>query len=1068
MRTFILTIITSLFLISGYAQNIENFCEGWTQGLGEPGLSDPAEAMISDTHFDRLYIGGAGRYGGIPSFSTLAYFDRDLRWHSIGNFKCTSCGSGQIETLIVDDSSYLYIGGFFEGVEDMQGNYVASKNVIRFNPYTDKFEALGLGLEANSVYDLAWRNDTLFAGGRITFAKNTTGDLAVNNMALFDFNTQTWHAMGQGIGSHFLSTDDNGDVHALTIGEDGYLYAGGRFSKINGTDTVFSVAKWSPAAGWEDLNERIFLAYTQTSLKYPPLINDLVYAGGNHQELFATGVLGYSIGGENVLAMYDGQNWQYIGAGKPNSTGGIYRGYELNYTEWLDEIHIGGNFNTFNDDPANPAPGNYILTYQLSQDFYFDLDGGLTQAAAGPEVSSITYWGRVQGDLFFSGNFTEADSVPVNFITRYKYGWPEGQHTNTGQGAHDQCDEIRALNYFNRFDKFLIVGGKFSKIGDIYANSLAAYDPDEGFSPLYGAELKRDFSDPIVNDVFIDNLKNIWVGGRFDSLYHTIGTSLFKRNTPGLAVYRSFLGLWVPTFNSLGGNGEVFAISQFKGEMVVGGDFTDINGTPAKGLAFQDTSNSSWVELAQIDGGRVEDILNVGDSLLYIAGTFSQVNGQNIAGVAVYDGTSWSGLGQNFAFYDDVYALGWDSLNNELIVGGFFDRVRQSNGNDLMTEGLAFWDGTTWSTRGSVSAQFTSPPEYAPIVHSIASRGNGEIFIGGEFSGINGVNAERIAKWLPGIGWQALKDGGVRENSCFLSQNPAVKALHVSEKENKLFLGGTFNQSGLEQAGKFASYGLGANPETPIIDSHFTLACFPLYIRADSSFKNIHWSFGGNDYWQEIPQGFMTAPERWLYVGGERNGCYYRDSLLMVRGQNINVSPYLEYRWRVDTNSLTVALWFPRAQHFNDTLSIDYGDGTIITYSRALGTITTTDTFYHTYASAGIYNTRVHNGNFCASWRRDTTFNFSTTAMSQQLAVGISLYPNPNSGRFQLQTDISFGPTAQIEIFELMGRSLWRAEMAADRLKQGEELQLTGLASGTYLLKLGNERLMGQKLLVIE
>lgn len=1051
-----------------YTQKIEDFCEGWSQGLAAPGLSDPAEAMVADNQLYRLYVGGVGRFAGLPGLSTLAYLDWDGRWHSIGNFQCTSCGNGQINTLIVDDSSYLYIGGFFEGVEDLQGNYVASKNVIRYNPHTETFEALGLGLEANQVHDLAWRTDTLFAGGSITFAKNTNGDIAVNNMALYDLQNDSWHAMGQGIGSHNLSTDDNGDVNALAVGEDGFLYAAGRFSKINASDTVFSVAKWSPNGGWEKLAEELFLAYSNTSTKYPPLINDIVYAGGNHQKLFATGFLGYNIGGKNVLAAYDGQKWDYIGGGKPNSTGAIFHGTSLHYTDWLNEVHVGGNFNKTNDVANDTAPGNYIATYVLIQNFWFSHEGGITKAQPGAEVSSIAFYGRQNGGLFFSGNFTEVDTIPVNYLARYYYGWPLGFHTNPGLGAHDPCDEIRAIAQLDLWNSTnILLGGKFSKIGNTYSSSLALYDSEKGFTSPFGGEIKRNFFEPEVNDIFVTSQNLVLVAGAFDSTYQTLSTSTFERQTPGLTMYHPFLGLWIPVVNTLGGNGVVYAASEYKQQFLMGGDFTTADGATARGLALLDTATNAWRELAHISGGHVRDILVVGDSLIYIGGTFSQVNGQNIAGVAVYDGTGWSELGQNFAFYDNVYALGWDAHSQELIVGGAFDRVQQSNGNDLMTQGLAFWDGDQWSTRGSVEARFTNPAQYAPIVYSIDSRPNGEIFIGGEFSGIAGINTDRIAQWLPGSGWQALMDGGLSENACYVSQNPAVKAVAAVESQNKLYLGGTFNRSGKEPAGKFASFGMGAQSETAIIDSLFTLACFPLYIRADTNFKDISWSFGGNDHWQEIPQSFMNRPERWLSVTGTRNGCVYTDSLLMVRGQNINVYPSHEYRWRVDTLNRTVAFWFPVFHHFNDTLSFDYGDGTIKTYSRQLGNMP--DTFYHTYTAPGIYPTRFWMSNFCAGIRLDTTFDFSSTGLSRQAEVAFKLYPNPNSGSFQLQyQSASGGGRVQLELFDMLGRSLWQKDVQAQELAVSKEIRIDGLKPGRYVLRMLDGKKSGRKILVVK
>jgi hypothetical protein len=531
-------------------------------------------------------------------------------------------------------------------------------------------------------------------------------------------------------------------------------------------------------------------------------------------------------------------------------------------------------------------------------------------------------------------------------------------------------------------------------------------------------------------------------------------------------MYNSWLALWIPITSSLGGNEEINAIAQYKGQYVMGGDFSAVDGNAIGNLAYQDTSDGVWKELANVSGGTVQDILVIGDSLIYIGGTFSQVNGQNIAGVAVYDGTGWSELGQNFAFYDNVYALGWDAPNQELIVGGAFDRVQQSNGDDLMTQGLAFWDGDQWSTRGSVEARFTSPAQYAAIVYSIDSRPNGEIFIGGEFSGIAGINTDRIAQWLPGSGWQALMDGGISKNACYLSQNPAVKTVAAVEPLNKLYLGGTFNQSGLESAGKFASYGLGRGAKTTIIDSMLSVCNVHLFL-ADTTYENLKWSTGDTTARLLLGPNFMEdRPQRLLKVWGEKHGCFYRDSIFLEVGVNMNVYAYDDFRWEFDTTNRSIAFWFVKDLSYHDTLSFDFGDGTVLGYT---GMANIPDTVYHTYSNPGIYEVKFHYGNYCGWSNRDTTFNFSTTAIGRQYAVDFRLYPNPNEGSFQLQyQSASGGGKVKLELFDMMGRSLWKNEVQVQALAVSKEFQIDGLKPGRYVLRMLDGEKSGRKILVVK
>lgn len=1059
MKRLITLLLILLCASIAFSQQVNNLCEGWSQKLGQPGLNSLSRDMVTDRVFNRVYPVGSYRYGGIPSITSFSWLDPEThRWHELGNFDCIGCGSPTLETLALDDSGHVYIGGFFQGVEDNMGNFITSKNVIRYNPYTEVFEPLALGLEANIVYDLIWRNDTLYAAGSVTAAKNLNGDIAVNNIALFDEATATWHAMGQGIGSHNLSTDDNGDVHAMDFDFNGYLYVGGRFSKINANDTVFSVARWSASSGWEGLNEKLFLAYNQQARKYPPLVNDIVFVS-NPYNIYVTGHLGYNLGGNNILAAYDGTNWDYLGEGKPASTGGIYHGLTLHHGP-LDKLLVGGNFNTFNDDATDTAPGNYIACYDVAFHGWGSMAGdGITKARPGLEVTAIaSYWTGQDIGLYVSGNFIEANHFPVNYMVDAMYT-ANGYRLSAGvgQGAHEQCDVIHASAYFPH-TKALIVGGSFKKIDTTYAAGLAVYDDKNGFSRFNYSTCVRNSSTPEVHCLYPGENKQLYIGGAFDSVRqdYPFGSSL-SRYSPGLAQYHSWLGIWVPVVQSMGGNKTVYAISQRKGELIIGGGFNAVDGTTTRGLAVKDTSGT-WKELANIADGHVRTMLVVHDSLLYIGGTFSSVNGQNIAGVAMYDGRTWTELGQNFAFYDDVYALAWDSLNNELVVGGSFDRVQQADGTDLMTQGLAFWDGALWSSRGDISAIFTNPSQYAPIVKSIASRGNGELFIGGEFSGVGGVNANRVARWIPGAGWRSLLDGGISENACYLAQNPSVNTLTVVSDRNRLYMGGNFNRSGLEQAGKFASYGLGKTGTQPIIDSILS-ACSLHYIFADSSFEDVRWSTGDTGLRLSLPIEFMDVSEKWISVYARKNSCLYTDSVLLKVGENMNVYAYTNRKWNVDSIKRRVSLFFTRKLNYVDSIHVDFGDGTRVNFSNDLGGIP--DTISHIYTAPGSYQVMHWADNFCNGDRGDTTFVFGTTSIKETKKLSFSLFPNPNPGVFTLQYHSENSPvTIPVTLMDMMGKTVRTFRASKAELKGGFQVKLKDRAPGIYLLQLtdGNRR----------
>ncbi len=1042
--------------------SIAQICEGWVPGLGKPGLASLARTMAYDPFSDLLYVAGADRFGGDDELVQLAAYD-GANWRFIGAFKCTSCGNGRIESLAIGDSGDVYIGGFFEGATGNNGAYVASQNVIRYSAQAQSFEPLGLGLEAANVYAVAYRNDSLFAAGRITQAKNVGGDLAVNNIALYDNVNQSWAALGQGIGSHNLSTDDNGDVHTLALGADGTVYAGGRFSKINGQDTVFSVAQWSPAQGWQSIGGGIFLAYNLQAQKYPGLVNHLAY-NPNSQKLYAVGHLGYSIGGDNVLSAWNGSQWSEIsGLGKPDNSGSMFVGYEMYVDTSENKVYVGGNFNSFNNPFRNPA-GNYVAVYDELQEGFDNMRAGLTQTSIGQEVSAIS---KYKGEIFVSGNFSEADFKPANFLAAYNLGPTEFWHP-VGHGAHGSCDEIYTMTVDTQTSE-VVAGGKFEAMGGAYVTGIAAYSPGDGWHRYKGLELQRNgFSDPEVQDIFIGggtSTPRVAVAAVFDTLYHHLpgGGGIFKNGGAGIVEYNAALGLWLTKIDQLGGNGVVHTVDLWKGQWIIGGNFTAVDGTPIQGLAFEDTANYTWQSFASIGGGQVQDIEVVNDSLVYIGGTFSTVNGMPIAGIAAWDGNTWSALGQNFGFQDDVLALAWDSVNQELIVGGQFEDVYQSDGTKLTSAGLAIWNGTSWSSRGSAGALFTSPSEYAPIVRSIEMAADGNFYIGGEFSSIDGVSADRVAHYIPSLGWQSLPQAGVASNACFLNQHPAVNALALSNTFNQLFLGGTFNRHGDGQGGKFAAYALGSLGNVAIID-RVRDVCPDANIVADPTFTNYNWSTGapGNSI---IVDGLsFTGLEKWVTVSAEKNGCLYRDSVLLKVGQNIFPTPDDPFMVVVDTQSLSVKTYLSKSYTFADTLIWDFGDGTIATYDTRMNL---PDTFYHTYTNGGPQAITLTSLSKCADVENLTHIDLGTTGIAPHLRATFSLYPNPNNGQFSLRY-MAQSPVIKLILTDLAGKKVWIKEVMNARSDDQYEIQLPSLPAGAYLLHLQDGGRRGSQMVVVK
>jgi hypothetical protein len=161
---------------------------------------------------------------------------------------------------------------------------------------------------------------------------------------------------------------------------------------------------------------------------------------------------------------------------------------------------------------------------------------------------------------------------------------------------------------------------------------------------------------------------------------------------------------------------------------------------------------------------------------LFMGGSFTTLgDGTTVAnGVASWDGTTWTTLqsGSGNGVGGIVYALA--SFNGLLFVGGDFTTL----GDGATTANhVASWDGTTWTTLQSGSRNGVGGP-----VHALASF-NGLLFVGGSFVtlGDGATAADHVASWdgttfSPGVSGRRLTG--------------AVSSLTVFE--NRLVVGGAF------------------------------------------------------------------------------------------------------------------------------------------------------------------------------------------------------------------------------------------------------------------------------------
>jgi hypothetical protein len=137
------------------------------------------------------------------------------------------------------DGNNIYVGGQFSATGD--GSVTSLKNVARFDSNAETWHALHNGLNG-TVYALAIRNDYIYVGG--DFTKSSDGLMTLNHIACYNLEVNA-----------FYDTDKmgvNDTVYAFAALGD-YLYVGGRFT-ATGDGTLLNLGRIARLDGYDHMN----------------------------------------------------------------------------------------------------------------------------------------------------------------------------------------------------------------------------------------------------------------------------------------------------------------------------------------------------------------------------------------------------------------------------------------------------------------------------------------------------------------------------------------------------------------------------------------------------------------------------------------------------------------------------------------------------------------------------------------------------------------------------------------------------------------------------------------------
>jgi len=282
----------------------------------------------------------------------------------------------------------------------------------------------------------------------------------------------------------------------------------------------------------------------------------------------------------------------------------------------------------------------------------------------------------------------------------------------------------------------LYIGGQFTAVGNVKARNIAKWDGTRWSSLGIGA------ANGVVNTQD-SNPANEKV-----TSMAVVGTSLY--------VAGSFTSAGGGSWTGRLGDIAVWDGSQWQGASAVSAPPVGARALTASGNDLYAGSSggvarwngSTWTRLAAALGPfDTIDAMAVVGNTLYVGGEFQQINGVSASGLARYDGSVWSTVGSHPAFtygrLTGVLALA--AMGTDLYVGGRFSL----NGGP---QNIYKWNGSSWSTLGTGQTNGVNDAVYA-----LANLG-GELYVGGDFTQAGNVPVDKVAKWN-GSTWTRLAVG---------------------------------------------------------------------------------------------------------------------------------------------------------------------------------------------------------------------------------------------------------------------------------------------------------------------
>ena len=542
-----------------------------------------------------------------------------------------------------------------------------------------------------------------------------------------------------------------GTIRALVSGDDGYLYLGGDYSMSYGGDTEYNNAVRFDGEKYEELGQGFTCTSCGTGyIEAMTKDNDgNIYIAG-----FFDGAKnndGSIVPVRNIVKWnIQTESWEALGLGL-----GINKVYTLKWHN--DTIYAGGEFD-FAYNLTDTIEVNNIALFSTISNKWDSLGAGtsFSYPSTGDAVNTIDV--TDEGTVLVGGRFNHAGGLEVNSVARWSptSGWDDWNGGLVGYSV--LTDEVwPAVAYAIQY---------ISANGDVYATgtfgnytaSSSVVDVRQ-FAKWDGVtwSLVSGFGKPFngaawnIRALYFDDANSeLYIGGTFNKyaptepLNNPVANRIVKYNINTETYTELNSGI-------LNGNGP-YAITQWNGKVWAAGHFNDMGNTYGSGLGSFD--GVIWDNIGDgMSGYHSPKSISAHGSDIYVGGEFDRVDSLATDYLVKWnDASGWTdidlGLLSGAASAYNKIIFETKVIGSKLWFGGMFTGVNET----LNSHGIGTYDLNTGLVEGFGSGVDGSTARVFAIEEF-----QGDVYVGGSFTSIDGVTANRLAKYSGGV-WTGIAE----------------------------------------------------------------------------------------------------------------------------------------------------------------------------------------------------------------------------------------------------------------------------------------------------------------------